>query len=294
MELTDISFILQKIRIMKRIAAVTMVRNGGFFLEKWVQYYGSQLGKENLYVYFDGEDQTVPDFAVDCHTELVPRVAGSVREADKGRIAFISSKTAGLFKKYDMVLGTDVDEFLIVDPALGVSLPKFLSALDTNGRISCSGLGCDVVQNLSCENELDRSRGILEQRSFVYLSTRYTKATVLCKPVPWGSGFHRTKKGNFHIVKDLYLFHFGCADVPETEQKLLDEDLSARGWGRHLNKRLRLIQRVSSLPVRDWNVWTRRARLIQTVVRPPYMWNKPAMLGLRILLRIPDRFKNTV
>ena len=280
--------------MMKRIAAITMVRNGDFFLSKWVQYYGSRLGKENLYIFFDGTDQVIPLFTDGCNTALVPRTAGNVREADKGRIAFISQKAAELFRRYELVIGTDVDEFLVVDPALGVGLREFLSGLDTRCRISFSGLGCDVVQNLSCEKQLDRGRGILEQRSYAYLSTRYTKTTVLCRPVPWGSGFHRTKKGNYHIVKDLYLFHFGCADVPETEQKMLDEDLSARGWGRHLGKRMELIRRVSGLPVREWDEWIPRARRLQTIFRPVYMWNKPAMLGLKILLRIPERFSNLI
>ena len=43
--------------MMKRIAALTMVRNDDFYLEKWVEYYGGQLGKENLYIFFDGTDQ---------------------------------------------------------------------------------------------------------------------------------------------------------------------------------------------------------------------------------------------
>ena len=33
---------------MKKIAALTMVRNDDFYLRKWVEYYGAQLGKENL------------------------------------------------------------------------------------------------------------------------------------------------------------------------------------------------------------------------------------------------------
>ncbi len=279
---------------MKRIAAITMVRNAEFFLERWVKHYGQLLGRENLYILFDGTDQAIPSFTDGCNTEAVPRVAGNVREADKGRIALISARAAQLFDRYDMILGTDVDEFLVVDPALNVSLPEFLSSLDAGGRVSFSGLGCDVVQKLDCEPQLDKSRGLLEQRSYVFLSTRYTKATVLCKPVPWGSGFHRTRRGNFHIVKDLYLFHFGCADVSAAELKMLDSDLAGRGWGRHLGKRLRLIRSVASLPVRDWDAWTRRARRVQTLVRRPWMWNKPAMLGLKILLKRPDRLSGAV
>ena len=31
---------------MKRICALTMVRNDDFYLKKWVEYYGSELGVE--------------------------------------------------------------------------------------------------------------------------------------------------------------------------------------------------------------------------------------------------------
>ena len=38
---------------MKKICAITMVRNDEFYLRKWVEYYGAQLGRENLRVFFD-------------------------------------------------------------------------------------------------------------------------------------------------------------------------------------------------------------------------------------------------
>ena len=41
------------------IAALTMVRNDDFFLGKWIEYYGSLLGKENLFIYVDGLAQTL-------------------------------------------------------------------------------------------------------------------------------------------------------------------------------------------------------------------------------------------
>ena len=104
------------VEVMKKICAMTMVRNDEFYLRRWVEYYGNQLGKENLRVYFDGEDQQVPDFCEGVYTELRPRVAGNVAKSDKGRINFLSSRAALLFEQgYDLVIGTDVDEFLIVD-----------------------------------------------------------------------------------------------------------------------------------------------------------------------------------
>ena len=47
---------------MKKICALTMVRNDEFYLRKWVAYYGKELGMENLYVYLDGKDQEIPDW----------------------------------------------------------------------------------------------------------------------------------------------------------------------------------------------------------------------------------------
>lgn len=279
---------------MKKIAALTMVRNDSFFLGKWTAYYGAMLGKENLYIFFDGEDQTVPECAQGCFTKLLPRVEGNVQASDRKRIDILSEFAAGLLGRYDMVIGTDIDEFVIVDPSLGKSLPEFLSDLETGDFNSVSALGCDVIQNIRKEKELDKSAPLLSQRRYARLSTRYTKASVLCRPVQWGSGFHRTRKGNYHIVPGLYLFHFGCADMSFLGLKMDDKDLSDRGWNHHLFKRRRMMKQLPCLPVRDWDKWTRRAVWLQTRLRPFYAWNKPAMLGMRIVVGIPERYSDLV
>ena len=275
----------------KRIAALTMVRNDDFFVRKWIDWYGAALGRENLYVYFDGDDQRVPDDCGDVHFVLVHRIAGSVRISDKGRADFLSDRASELFCRYDMVIGTDVDEFLVVDPARGESLAAFLSSQDADRYPSLSALGVDVMQNLQTESPLDRTQPILGQRSCAQLSSRYTKASVITRPLRWGSGFHRTRRYDFRIVPDLYLFHCGGADAAMLSRRKEDRDLSFRGWTRHFDKRLRLVSRMSSRPVRAWSRWVPLARRLQTLFRPPYCWNKPAMLGLRIVVRIPERFK---
>ena len=278
---------------MKRIAAITMVRNDDFFLSKWVGYYGRQLGKENLHVIFDGLDQKVPEFCDGVNVERVEHVKGNVHEADRGRIDLISQRAARLFDRYDMVIGTDVDEFLVVDPLLGQTLAQFLSGV-TTGLPSISGLGVDVGQKIGEEADIDASRPFLSQRSYAKLSTRYSKASVLLRPVAWGSGFHRTRRGNFHIVKDLYLFHFGCVDLARIRAKMDDGELAAAGWTRHLRKRAGTIFLVSNSRALDWDTTVDRARKIQNLVRPPYAWNKPAMFEARIVVRIPRRFAEIV
>ena len=276
----------------KKICALTMVRNDEFFLRKWVAYYSAQIGAANLYVYFDGEDQVVPDFCEGINVCVRERVPGQVAAADRGRIDFLSSQASELLKNYDMVIGTDVDEFLVVDPQLGVSLSEFLSRLPA--RVSYSGLGIDVGQHLGKESEIDESVSFLKQRHYARLSTRYSKSTVITKPVRWGSGFHRVRNTNFKIIKDLYLFHFGCVDMKRLEAKFSDKDKIATGWERHLKKRARTIYDVSQKTVKSWDSWVPKARIIQKFVRPPYAWNKPAMFNAVIIVEIPERFESIV
>ena len=277
---------------MKKICAVTMVRNDEFFLRRWVRYYGEELGMENLYVFLDGKDQEIPSWCPGVHVTACDKIPGQVVEAEKGRLKFLSEQAAVLLGSYDMVIGTDADEFIVVDPDMKMSLREFLSR--TRTHTSLSGLGIDVGQNTNCEGEIDASRPFLSQRQYGLIGTRYTKPSIITRPVTWGSGFHRVKGHNFHIVPGLYLFHFGYFDLKRIEARFNDKDRKAAGWGRHLAKRARTINIVSRKKACDWDTWTRRARIIQSIVRPPYAWNTPAMFNLDIVVRIPDRFRKII
>lgn len=277
----------------KRIAAVTMVRNDDFYLRKWVDYYGSQLGKENLYIFFDGLDQTIAPFCEGTNAKLVKKIGSQVVEAEKGRLKFLSNKAASLLvEDYDLVIGVDADEFIVVDPKLGKTLPEFLSGL--NIKSSVSGLGIDFGQKLGEEGDITEDQPFLRQRHYGQIGTRYTKPSILAKPLVWGSGFHRIKGHNFHIVKDLYLFHFGYFDMKRLQDRFADQDRLAQGWGKHMEKRSRTIRLVTDKKARDFDCWTSFARICQTIVRPPYALNKPAMFEAKIIVRIPERFQDIV
>ena len=278
---------------MKKIAAITMARNDDFYLRKWVAYYGSQLGRENLYIYLDGLDQTVGDYCEGTHAQAVEKIGNQVVAAEKGRLSFLSEKAARLMADgYDLVIGVDADEFIVVDPALGLSLPEYLSRVKVKG--SLSALGLDFGQKLGEEADITEDRPFLQQRHYAQIGTRYTKPSILAQPLRWGSGFHRIKGHNFHIAKDLYLLHFGYFDIKRLEDRFRDKDRLDQGWGKHMRKRSRTIRLVSSLPARDFDKWTRIARRLQALLRPPYAWNKPGMLGLKWVVRIPERFQSLV
>ncbi len=277
---------------MKKVCAITMARNDDFFLTRWIAYYGKELGEENLYIYLDGEDQPVPKNAGKSNVIHEVRVAEHVVAAEKRRLGFLSDVAAELLKRYDMVIGVDADEFLVVDPSLGKSLVHYLS--DINVDPSVSGLGVDVGQNLDTEQVLDRSLPFLNQRSYALISSRYTKPSVISKPVSWGSGFHRIKGHNFNIDKNLYLFHFGSVDYKMIQDRFLDKDRMATGREGHIKKRAKTIDIITKKEPKIGDKWLSIARTIQTIFRPPYALNKPAMLGWELIVKIPDRFKGIV
>ena len=130
------------------------------------------------------------------------------------------------------------------------------------------------------------NKNFLEQRNYALLSTRYTKPVVLMKPATWGSGFHSVKGHNFHIDKNLYLLHFGSVDLNMIKNKIGDRNPS---WEKHLKKRARTIEIITESKNKNKSINT--ARILQTFLRPIYDMNKPAMLGLKWVAKIPERFK---
>ena len=193
---------------------------------------------------------------------------------------------------YDLVIGVDADEFIVVDPARGLSLAEYLSQQKIG--VCLSALGLDFGQKLGEEGDITDAEPFLRQRHYAQIGTRYTKPSIVAKPCVWGSGFHRVKGHNFHIGKDLYLLHFGYFDMKRLQDRFQDADRLSQGWGAHMQKRARTIRYATDLPARNFERWTRFARVCQTLCRPPYALNKPAMFELRIVVRIPERFQDIV
>lgn len=273
---------------LKKIAAITMARNDEFFLTRWIKYYGEMIGTENLYIYLDGTDQKIPKNAGTANITKLPHTDMTRSVGDKYRIGLINDLAKKLLKTYDIVIGCDCDEFLIVDPAANKNLAEYLSELKIKNTVS--GLGLDIGQNMKMEQTLDITKPILEQREYALLSTRYTKPVVKNAPLDWGSGFHSISGHNFHIDKNLYLLHFGAVDM-----QMLEHKAASRGpdWLNHLRRRGNgTINAVTNLPAHD-EKWMKYARIIQTFARPIYAFDKPGMFGIQRVVKIPARFKNS-
>lgn len=277
------------------IAAITMARNDDFNLSRWIEYYGRELGPENLYIYLDGTDQDAPKNAGRTNIKKLPHPELSRTRGDKYRIKMLSDLAAKLFTNgYDIVIGTDSDEFLVADS--DKSLREYLSGIKINTTVS--GLGLDVGQHLNKEYELDPDLPFLEQREYALLSTRFTKTSVLSvnqksairnqKFPRWGSGFHKVRGHNFHIDKHLFLLHFGSVDYEQIRKKMSARDKS---WSKHTMRRAENIILITNKRARGFDRTVKWARVIQTIFRPIYALNKPSMLGMKWVVKLPERFK---
>lgn len=279
---------------MKKIAVITMARNDENFLNKWVSYYGREFGEENLYIYLDGLDQPIPAKAGKSNVAKVEKIGGKVVKAEKARLLFLSQRAAELMSKgYDMVVGCDADEFLIIDPKVGVSLKEYLSGLEFD---TCrSALGIDMGQHLNEEGVINWNEPFLQQRSYAYICSRYTKPVMVNKPCQWGAGFHRVKGKNFTIDPNLYLFHFGSFDMKMIEDRFKDKDRMGAGWGKHIARRAKTIYMVTDASeYKDGDKYISKARWIQQHIRHIYSWNKPSMVFFKWIIKVPERFSNVL
>ena len=186
----------------KSIAVVSMVRNDSFFADKWITYYGSQFGYDNLYLFVDGMDQKLPSLSKKINCFQVPHIEYKRAKGDRKRAQHISKFAQELFQNYQLVLAMDIDEFLVLDPNQKCSLKAYLSQ-EFNSS-SLSALGLDVGQHPSLEQPIDLKKPFLSQRAYAQVSDRYTKPIVALRPLNWGSGFHRVKGKNYTIDSNLF------------------------------------------------------------------------------------------
>ena len=180
----------------KKIAAVSMCRNDSFFLERWISYYGKILGYKNLYLFIDGIDQKLPLRAEQINCFQISHIKLNRLKADRFRAKRISEFAKELHKKYDVVLATDIDEFLVLDPNTGLKLNEYLSKNFISS--SLSALGIDVAQHPTFEKSIDKKKYVKKIDDLLSLSNSAKKTlTTDDKMQTLGKDFANSKGSMF-------------------------------------------------------------------------------------------------
>jgi hypothetical protein len=201
-----------------------MVYNDAVFLPIWWRYYGSAFGEENLFILDHGSNDGSTRGLGQSHVLQVPR---SKDYDEDQRAGFISRCQAVLLSYYDAIIFTDADEILIPDPAKFASLPEFI---ERRCERFVNVVGLDLHHLPGVEEDIDLSRPILSQRSYVRFSAFQCKPLISKIPLNWGPGFHWCDYAP-SIDPDLFMFHLKCMDMKLALKRL--QTTRAISWSKN-------------------------------------------------------------
>lgn len=189
-----------------QVAAVTMVRDEGDMLRKWVDHYGGQLGHDHLVVVDDGS-QDGSTTGLPCRVERIDPIAGHFEVA---RMRILSDLAAELLDTHAAVVFADADEFVVPDPDRYDGLRDFVAA--RAGLAAVGVMGLNVVHHTATEPPLDFGRPFLGQRRLAVFVPLLCKPSVKMTTAPWAASSHGIAGASYGIDPDLYMFHFKFAD----------------------------------------------------------------------------------
>ncbi|MDZ7905333.1 MAG: glycosyltransferase family 2 protein [Cypionkella sp.] len=193
--------------------AMTMVGGDHFFLRRWVDYYGGQLGRENCYVLSHGGDPEHQKIAEGCNIIYLP--FDPTRNCfNQRRWQMLSRVASGFLQFYNWVLVGDVDELVVVDPAISPSLRDYVTAYNPKkGPKVLTPFAIEMVHTPDLEPEpITDGRNILQVRRNFRLNANYAKPCITSTTIDIVPGGHFASHPQLHLDPHLYLFHLRFID----------------------------------------------------------------------------------
>ena len=230
-----------------RIAFLTMVWRDYWLLEKWVAHNAKLVGKRNLYVVNHGGDPKIDKIASGCNVLHVPRDEVTI-DLTRKRWRLVGNITNGLQAFYDLVVCTDVDEFLVYT-GTGPGLVAHLSSKATDAD-ALSPLGLNIIPTEKDGDDPDMP--VLGRHRHALLSAKYTKPCITRRPVSYTIGGHGLIKGRFEIDPDIVLFHLHYVTPDYAERMAARQQIVADA--KQANKEA---EAPMDVPGRFWINWSK-------------------------------------
>lgn len=191
-----------------RVVVLTMARNEPDMLPRWVKYYGGQVGLDNVIVLDDNSDDGSTDDLPCQRLRVPPEPWKSVWS--RTRLRLVNGMSQGLLACYDVVVFTDVDEFLVPDPRRYDGLVHYLAAQPRRKVIA--PLAVNVLHKPDVEPALDPGQPLMAQRRFVKFAPGMCKPQLKRISAEWMSAFHGIS-APFEIDRDLLMLHLKYCDI---------------------------------------------------------------------------------
>jgi hypothetical protein len=194
-----------------KVAAMTMAWNSPVLLRKWVEHNAAAYGRQNLFVISHGEDAAQAEAAAGTNFITLPREFNA--EFDFARWRFLSQYAAGLLEYYSVVQVNDVDELIVLDPAVGDNRLDYMMSLAGKGHVA--PVGYDVLPLGHERQELDGidwNAPVGSQAGYAVLRARFCKPCILTSPVTMMPGGHSLEGARFTVDPALMLAHLKLVD----------------------------------------------------------------------------------
>jgi hypothetical protein len=243
--------------------AMTMAYKDYYFLQRWVDYYGRQFGRQHLYILSHGGDPEHDRICEGANVIRIPRDPTMWR-MERRRWGINSKFSAGMLRYYNWFFVGDVDEVVIVDPDVAPDLTTYLARYDNpkTAPKSLCPFGIELIHNPEVEPEpLEDDQPILSRRRVFRANANYAKPCVLRQEASFTIGGHANSHQPRVLDPHLYLIHLRFFDYDMVTERLKgrkemrktmagDRDLKDVGhaWGNDLEKFLKL---AKGKPVRE-------------------------------------------
>jgi hypothetical protein len=198
----------------KTVKVFTFIdRENSPFLETWVKYY-SKLQNSSLAILHKNKlTPTIEDSYPNIHFIDVSNYFSKTSSTSyvPPNIIFTEYQAKFLLK-YDRVIFTDLDEFIVHEDLNSIIQSEFDPCIVTTG--------VEIVQTIGKEDRFNFNKSITSQRSNMIYSTWYDKPIILSNRVDRCPGKHN--HGMFSTYVDgLYLVHLGkiCNKLSQTWAK---------------------------------------------------------------------------
>jgi hypothetical protein len=242
--------------------AITMAYEDHFFLQRWVDYYGRQFGREHLYVLSHGGDPEHRRIAEGANVIALPRDP-TLHRLTRRRWMLKSNFASGMLRYFNWVFVGDVDEVVIVDPDIAPDLVTYLSARNIRtAPASICPFGIELIHNPEVEPDpIVTDQPLLSRRRVFRANANYAKPCIIRRDAMFTIGGHANNHQPRVLDPHLYLLHLRYVDYEtslsrlESRRKMrvvMDGGEDGQGgtgrWGRNLDDFKRLSRRA---PVRE-------------------------------------------
>ncbi|RBW55068.1 hypothetical protein DS906_16295 [Ruegeria sp. A3M17] len=235
-----------------------MVWRDYWYFEKWVGYYASQLGRENVYILSHGADPEIDRIGQGCNVVAILR-DGLHQSFDYARWRMLSDFSAMLTQFYDRVIVSDCDELLMtVD---GSPLVEYPFEFQEN---AAGAVGFNLVATWDDEDQ----GALISDSKYCVFEIPHSKPCLVQRKVSFGTGGHGIMHDNFELLPGLFNLHFHFANWREMQRReqerspLVDETMADGvkirkspgqsvgivGWRRRSRRFKRMSREMSNIP----------------------------------------------